>query len=86
MKKIRCPFCGEDNPEYLIIIEGGNVLQCDKCGNLFSKDTIPFQKTAPKEKYNIALSDYIYKLNIYKLIFIGLIAGIIVILIGLIMM
>jgi transcription elongation factor Elf1 len=41
--KISCPFCNENNPENLVIINEGYLLKCDTCGRLFNLDTISFQ-------------------------------------------
>jgi hypothetical protein len=36
MADIRCPKCGENDPEHLIIFPDGKRLVCDRCGWVFN--------------------------------------------------
>ncbi len=39
MLRIQCPYCGETDPEVIIIVEEGKTLKCDSCGKLFDLET-----------------------------------------------
>ena len=44
MSEIRCPYCGEDDRENIIIIEDGKRLKCDMCGKVFDYEDIPWPR------------------------------------------